>query len=122
MKIKITHDVFNIVNRLKTINKNYFVMYNLKLKKFEIHNKKYKNTLCLTLPYSSLDCRAITYVLKSEQVEERIREIEENNLKIKLAEKQNLSDKANYKLNEIYKYAQAGVKDFNGNAYKTTWV
>ncbi len=122
MRIKITHDVFNIVKRLKTINKNYFVMYNLKLKKFEIHNKKYKNTLCLTLPYSCLDNRTITYVLKSEQVEERIKEIEENNLKIKLAEKQDLTDKTNYQLNEIYKYAKAGVKDFDGNAYKTTWV
>lgn len=122
MKIKINHDVFNIVNRLKQINKNYFVMYNKKTNKFEIHNKSYANTLCLTLPYSSLDARAINYVLKSEQVEQVLLEIERNNQNLKMQQKNNLTDKINYQLNEIYSYALKGSGEFNGNAYKTLWV
>lgn len=122
MKIKITTDVFNIANRLKSINPNYFIMYNTKTQKFEIHNKQYHNTLCLTLPYDGLDARAITYVLQSEKVEERLQEIEETNLKLEKQEKENFNDKINYQLTEIYKYAQCNSCGFNGDAYKTIWV
>ncbi len=122
MKIKINHDVFNIVNRLKQINKNYFVMFNTKTKKFEIHNKAYANSLCLTLPYARLDARAINYVLKSEQVDETLREIELHNKKLELQEQNKISDKVNYQLSEIYKYSNSGSKQFTQNSYKTIWV
>ena len=122
MRIKINRDVFNIVNRLKQINKNYFVMFNVKTKKFEIHNKAYNNTLCLTLPYPRLDARAINYVIKSEQVEETLKEIEVNNKKLELQNEKNLADKINYQVSEIYKYSKNGSKDFGLNSYKTTWM
>ena len=121
MKIKIQHDVFNIVNRIKQINAGYFVMFNTKNQKFEIHNKNYKNTLCLTLPFNQLDCRAIEYVLKSQNVEQMLAEIENNNLKIEKSNKEQLQDRTTYQLNEIYNYANKKVVDFDGNAYKFEW-
>lgn len=121
MKVKITHDVFNIVKRLKAINKNYFIMFNTKTNKYEIHNLKYKNTLCLVLPYNALDNRAITYVLKSERVEEQLELIEKTNLKIEKSNKEKLNDKINYQLKEIYSYANKKVNDFDGDGFKFNW-
>lgn len=121
MKIKIEHDVFNIVNRLKTINKNYFVLFNLKTKKFELHNKSTKNTLCLILPFERLDARTITHVLKSEKIDECLKEIEIVNEKISKSNKEKLEDKVKYQLKEIYDFASSKVKNFDGNAYKFDW-
>ena len=121
MKIKIQHDVFNIVNRLKQINSGYFVMFNTQTEKFEIHNNNYKNTLWLTLPFNQLDCRAINYVLKSQNVEQVLLEIENDNLKLEKSNKEKLEDRTTYQLNEIYNYANKKVVDFDGDAYKFEW-
>lgn len=121
MKIKLEHDVFNITKRLKQINKAYFVLYNTKSQKYEIHNQNYQNTYCLTLPFNQLDARTIDYVLKSQNVEQMLLEIEENNLKLEKSNKQLIEDRTKYQLNEIYNYANKKVVDFNGNAYKFKW-
>lgn len=122
MRIKITHDVFNIAKRIKQINKNYFIMFNTKSENFEVHNKSYKNTFCLCLPFKNLDSRVITYVLKSEKVEECFEEIEKNNSKLEKSKQNKIKDMVNYQLKEIYDYANKKATDFNGNAFKTNWL
>lgn len=107
MKIEIKNDVFNIVNRLKKIDKNYFVLFNLDKNTFEIHNKaQLFSTYCLTLPYSTLDKRAIDYVLKTsiknmEMIASNI-DIQNNNLK--LNQENELEYVSKYKLKTKLKY------------------
>lgn len=62
---KIESDCQDIVKRLKDIDINYFVVYNLDKQRFELHNSAQKNSYCLTFPYESLDERAIDLALKT---------------------------------------------------------
>ena len=82
MKIKLTHDVYNISKRIKQIDLGYYVVYNTELCKFEIHNSnQIGSTYCLTLPYTELDERTLNYVAKTRSinVEKILEEIENNN-------------------------------------------
>ena len=60
MKQKIFSDAFNICKRIKQINKNYFMVFNFKTSKFEIHSEDVQGVIC-TLPYSFLDKRSLDY-------------------------------------------------------------
>jgi len=83
-KILIKSDVFNISGRLKQLNKNYEVYYNLKNKKFMLYlfeNELKPSVYCLTFPFNTLDERMIEYTLKSEiqNRKQLLKEIEESN-------------------------------------------
>ena len=65
-KFLIKNDLFNVVNRLKSIDKKYFVVYNCKNHKYEVHYKRAKNTYELTVPYDKLDSRTISLVLSTK--------------------------------------------------------
>jgi len=83
-------DVFDIASRIKEIDASYFVAFNYKTKKFEVHSNDNKRgaSLCLTLPYNRLDNRTLIHArrTRAERVKELIKEIEENNKKIERAE------------------------------------
>lgn len=84
-KVKITHDVFDIADRLKEISPDYFVMYDTELGRFEIHSAAQSpDTLSLVLPYDTLDCRAVDLVIstRKEHMTDRIREMEEHNARL----------------------------------------
>ena len=90
MKIQIFNDVYNISNRIKNIDRDYYVVYNTSKQKFEIHNSSQIGTsYCLTLPYNELDERALKYVLKSStnNIDEILEKIENNNNSIESANK-----------------------------------
>ncbi len=85
MKIKIFTDVYDISNRIKNIDKNYYILFNTSTKKFEVHNSSQKdNSYCLTIPYNFLDERTLNLVNETrvENIERILNEIEnENKLK-----------------------------------------
>ncbi len=63
---EIESDCLDIVKRIRAIDKDYFVMFNLDSKKFELHNHAQgKGTFCLTFPFDVLDERAVTFTLKT---------------------------------------------------------
>ena len=63
MRIKITHDVYDIANRIKDIDRWYYIVFNTSKGDFEVHNsKQVDTTYCVTLPYKTLDERALNYV------------------------------------------------------------
>lgn len=82
MKIKITHDVYNISKRIKNIDKDYFLVYDTVRMCFEVHNSsEVGSTLCVTLPYPSLDERALNLVMEtsSKNIENIIKKIDYDN-------------------------------------------
>lgn len=84
MLIKITGDLYHIDQRLKEIDKGYYIMFNTQKNSYEIHSSTQKNnSYCLTLPYSKLDARAVTYVksTRREYMDNVLNEIEKNNKK-----------------------------------------
>ena len=82
----IKSDLFDIAKRIRRINSKYFVVYNLRRKKFEVHYKRSKNTYELTIPFDTLDARAVEFVQKTrmENQKKLIDEIEKNNQKLEM--------------------------------------
>lgn len=67
MLVEIKSDLFNIIKRIKQIDANYYVVFNTRKKRFEVHNGKQSgSTYCLTIPYDFLDFRAVNMVLSSQ--------------------------------------------------------
>lgn len=85
MKIKIINDVYNISNRIKEIDRDYYIVFNTSKNNFEIHNSRQKsNSYCLTLPNSKLDAHTLLFVQKTKvkNIDEVLKNIDiENKLK-----------------------------------------
>ena len=99
--IHIENDVYNLTNRIKNIDRDYYVVYNTSKSKFEIHNySQIGSSYCLTLPYSQLDERALKYVRKtrSANIDMILDEIENDN---NLRESANQSSAFSNIVNEI---------------------
>lgn len=60
--VAVTGDVMNIVDRIKEIDRDYFVMFNVRTQKYEVHVKGQLFSLGCELPFDSLDARAVEYV------------------------------------------------------------
>lgn len=77
----IDSDSLFITDRLKEVDPSYRVVFSLKKKKFEVHSILQSSTYCFTLPYSSLDERAVNYARKtrSENADKLIKEIDRAN-------------------------------------------
>ncbi len=85
MKIVVKNDVFDIVERIKAIDNDYFVIFDTKRNLYELHCKnQYENSFCLTL-FESLDERSIQKTLKTrrQNKEKLFEEIKRHNQKMK---------------------------------------
>lgn len=93
--LKIESDCLDIIKRIQTIDKNYFVAINLDTKKYELHNSgQLYNSYCLTLPFDCLDERAYLHVLKT-RVQNSDALFEEMDRQNKLLEKKQIEQVLN---------------------------
>lgn len=76
-RVAVTGDALDIVQRIKEICEDYFVMLNRKTQKFEVHVRGQKCTLGCELPFEQLDARAVEYVRRHERdkIDEYMREM-----------------------------------------------
>ena len=88
---KIESDCLGIIDRIRAIDSDYFVMFDVDAKKFQLHNHSQgRNTYCLTFPFDSLDERAVFHVLKTrvQNCEKLFLALEKENEKIEKMKKQ----------------------------------
>lgn len=81
----IENDVYFISQRIKEIDKSYFIVFNCEKNKFEVHALgQMGGTYCFTLPFDMLDARTLDYTLKtrSQNLAKLIEEIDKQNLKL----------------------------------------
>ena len=74
--------MFGVCRRLRAIDDDYFVFLNYKTGKFEVHNRRSRpNTLCLVLPFETLDERTVNRVLytRAERAEMIMEQMEREN-------------------------------------------
>lgn len=112
-RLPVLTNPMDIPVRLKEVNGDFFVMFNTKLQKFEVHCASQPGTtLACVLPFDELDARAITYVreFSRERTEQIAREIEEYNERLDAREKAALIDKAGYKTREAFNYLKNNSK------------
>ncbi len=82
MKFQISHDVYNITNRVRDIERGYYLVFNTSNQKFEIHSStQIGSSYCLTLPFKKLDERTLKYVRStlSKNIDEILNKIENEN-------------------------------------------
>ena len=93
---EIKSDCLDIIKRIKSIDKHYFVLFNLDTQKFELHNhSQSRSTYCLTFPFEQLDERAYLHVLKTrvQNSDEIFKRMGEHNQKLfETTQKQVLND------------------------------
>lgn len=81
---RVKNDLFNIASRIKEIDDGYFIVFNRKRKRFEVHNEKQaRDTLCLIVPYDRLDIRTLELTRKTSitRVSDLLDEMENNNIR-----------------------------------------
>ncbi len=81
----ITNDLFNIAKRLKKIDKNYLLVRNKEKHRFELwYNSSFMHRE-LVFKFDKIDARMLDYVNQSrvEFIDKLIKNIDENNEKIK---------------------------------------
>lgn len=77
----IKNDLFSIARRLREIDRGYRIARNVETGKFEVHNLRQAHTLCLVLPYETLDARTVELVKKTHvsRADELLSEMEKSN-------------------------------------------
>ena len=90
--IEITNDLFDIANRLRSVNENYRLYYNTHKSRYEVRNSA-TDTLEFVVPYGELDARTVEYARYTgvQNAKALLAEIERNNAKV---EKQQISQLA----------------------------
>ena len=93
--INIFTDPFFICQRLKEIDRSYFVMFDLEKKNYQLHSSEQKgNSYCLTFPFDCLDARAVEHAKKT-RVENEDKIIEEIDRENKRLEKKLINEEIN---------------------------
>lgn len=93
--INIFTDPFFICQRLKEIDRSYFVMFDLEKKNYQLHSSEQRgNSYCLTFPFDCLDARAVEHARKT-RVENEEKIIEEIDRENKRLEKKLIKDEIN---------------------------
>lgn len=85
--IQVVSDPFDITNRIREIEDEYFILYNRYEKRFEVHStaQPIRQTYCFTVPFDTLDnrtleyCRETNIAMRGDKIE---KEIEERNSKL----------------------------------------
>lgn len=83
--IQIFTDPFFICQRLKEIDRSYFVMFDFEKKNYQLHSSEQRgNSYCLTFPFDCLDARAVEHARKTrvENEEKIIEEIDRENKRL----------------------------------------
>ena len=123
--INIRNDAFNICERIKHLDPCYYVVFNTKNKKYEIHNsKQHSNTFCITCD-NGLNFSVINKLRKTkiENIDKIIKEIDEFNAKNEVETQARTMDTVSVKAREMYDYAKTKVEDCNfSDSYTTKWV
>lgn len=88
----VTHDLFNIANRLKSVDRRYKLFFNRKRNRFEIYAN---GAMQMALPFERLDARTLDYARKTrlENLEKIMAEIEKENARIEIENARKLRDK-----------------------------
>lgn len=123
MKINIENDVFDIVKRIKEIDKGYFILFDTKKGKFELHNIFQPTTYCLTVPFDTLDNRLIDLIYYSNinNIDIIMEDIDKNNENIEKNNNITMKDQTNFMLREIYDFASNSSKEYKDNSFSTIW-
>lgn len=120
-------NVYHIPERLREIDPDYFVVYNHKEHRFEVHHWGQKdNTLAVIIPYDELDARTIERVraTRIEYIDRIIAEIDKNNERIAKSRLNTHLDRNGQILKDMHKYVTTheSKETIPDDAYTTRFI
>lgn len=124
MKIKVESDVFDIVERIKDVDENYYILFNMDNGFFELHNSNQPNTYCLTIPYSELDSRILDliFVTSVGNIDKKFDDIDKNNKNTEQQCVENVKNICSDKVCDIYNFSNNSSKIFEiDKAFSIGW-
>lgn len=108
MRILMKSNVFKIPERLKEIDRSYFVIYDSARDRYEIHSNDNKDgsTLCLVVPFNELDSRTVDYVNRTRVVNSKklYEEMKRHNERLEIEQAKRHSDYVDATARDIYRY------------------
>lgn len=105
--IDVKSNVFCIPERLREIDKGYYVVFNTISQCFEVHHREQiGNTLALNIPYGELDCRTVDLVRNTriENGRKFIEDMDRHNERLELEKEKRLLEYIDVTGREIHKY------------------
>ncbi len=99
---KICHDLFNISDRIKKIDRDYQIFRNAEKNRFEVY---WRGKFSFVIPFDVLDERTLFYTKKTrrENADDIERDIDEGNQKIEMERQKNI-EKVKAKIKDYVKY------------------
>lgn len=123
--ILIKNDLFNISNRIKKIDKNYFICFNKTLKQFEVHHKKQPDTTFCFVAGKSLNASVLNKVIKTSVkfYLKNLKNMQEVNLQLNKKSEQNIKEKHMQMFKSLIDYSFKNIRQPNfENCFTTKWV
>lgn len=79
--IEIKNDLFDVSERLKSVDESYRLFFNVDTQRYEVYENNHGFTRAFVVPYDELDARTISYArfTRVENSKALFEEIEENN-------------------------------------------
>lgn len=105
--MEVKDDLYDVVDEIKGISAEYFVEFNPRTLRYELHSHYLRPTYVLTFPYDRLDRRAVTHTLKTRvaNIDRLIEEIERDNLSLE----KSATDRARKELRQALEEAASKV-------------
>ncbi len=122
---EIKKDLFNIVKRLKKIDKNYFVIFNRLKNRFEVHCKSQKNNTLAFCCEGKLDYSVLLKAHKTsiKNAKRILNDITKSNEELNEKKERLLKEKHIDMFNSFLNYAQSKSIEINFDGVdKTRWV
>ena len=112
-------DVFFLYKRIKEIDRNYQLLFNLKNKHFEIHNFNQRGT-SFVMQAEPLDSRLIKKLVETriENVNKLIAKLDEENERVKQQGEKRATESAKDRFFEIAKYSFNKNRDLSQEEIK----
>ncbi len=107
--VPVTSDVYSISERIKAVDERFFIMFNRKTQRFEVHVKgQPATTFGCELPFDTLDARALEYVRKysAARTQSLARDIAAHNDRLAESRHGKHIENAGYKMREAIMWAE----------------
>ena len=121
MKTLIKHDLYNITNRIKKVDKNYQIYFDKTKKVYEVFcGSVFSFMIGKRLDKSAIDKAYKTHIRNAKKI---FSFIKENNSKLRQKEEETIAMHAKTTLNDYLNYADKKGKDVSfDNINQTRWI
>lgn len=127
MLIPINSNVYDIPQRVREIDPDYYIVLNTETQKYELHHRKQRDgSLCLILPFDELDARTIEYIKAHDikYAKKIFAEIDAHNEKLYNENLKKLLEGPNEKAKEMHRYVtnHESKETIPDDAYSTRFI